>query len=200
MKKGSLELSVNAIVIFVLAFAMLGVGLYIVNIVRETVAPEIYGAPNLNQLKNPPSTETPITIPQDVTLKKGKEAKLEIAYYNKESRVANDAKIGISNCISPDNVEIAFDKAVGSEDTNPVMVISPRGDIGSSEAGLYKIKLVDNSKKTDEKYKLTTGAYTCTLIAYNGGDSAYEDGWGDFPQGEENNPYEKVQFWLNVVS
>jgi len=171
-----------------------------VNIVRETVGFEIRAAPDLNQLKNPPSAENPITISQEVTLKKGKEVKLGIAYYNKESRVANDAKIGISSCISPDNVEIPFEKAVGSEDINPVMVISPRGDVGSSEAGLYKIKLVDNSKKTDEKYKLTTGAYTCTLIVYNGGDSAYEDGWGEFPQGEDNNPYEKVQFWLNVVS
>lgn len=200
MKKGSLELSVNAIVIFVLAFAMLGVGLYIVNLVRENVGPEIIDATHLNQLKNPPSAENSITIPQEVTLKKGDEAKQEIAYYNKEARIANNAKIGISSCITPDNTEIMFEKSEGSDDTNPLMVISPKGNVGSSEAGVYKIKIVDNSKKTDEKYKLTTGTYVCTLIVYNGGDGAYEDGWGEFPQGEDNNPYEKKQFYLKVVS
>ena len=84
-KNASLNLSVNAIVVFVLAFSMLGVGLYVTNLIRENVGSGIISVVNIQDLKSPPSPEDPITISREVSLKKGKETKLDLGYYNKET-------------------------------------------------------------------------------------------------------------------
>ena len=51
-KKGSLELSVNAIVVFVLAFAMLSVGFFLVNMIRgqlQDVVPQVFKLENFQR-------------------------------------------------------------------------------------------------------------------------------------------------------
>jgi hypothetical protein len=197
-KNASLNLSVNAIVVFVLAFSMLGVGLYVTNLIRENVGSGITSVVNIQDLKSPPSPEDPITISREVTLKKGKEIKLDIGYYNKETREAQDAKIGISECIDPLGNTIEFEKQVG-ETLNPILVVSPKGNVGASEGKGYKVKLVDNS---NDEYALNTGSYVCTMITYaeDGAPSEYQDSWGEFPIEGSGNPYEEKQFFLNVVS
>jgi hypothetical protein len=199
-KRASLELSVNAIVIFVLAFSMLGVGLYVTNLIRENVGSGITSVVNIQDLKSPPSAEDPITISREVTLKKGKEIKLDIGYYNKETREAANAKIGISQCISPDGTDIPFEKQAGAETTNSILVVSPTANVGASEGKGYKIKLADNSDNADDDFKLITGSYVCTMIVYDSVGGSYNDGWGEFPTEGNGNPYEEKQFFLNVVS
>ncbi len=200
-KRASLELSVNAIVIFVLAFSMLGVGLYVTNLIRENVGSGITSVVNIQDLKSPPSAEDPITISREVTLKKGKEIKLDIGYYNKETQQAKNAKIGISQCISPTGVDITFEKQEGAESVNPVLVVSPTASVGASEGKGYKLKLVDNSGNVDDdEKKLITGSYVCTMVVYDAVGGTYPDGWGEFPTEGNSNAYEEKQFFLNVVS
>jgi len=82
-KRGSLSLSVNAIVVFILAFAMLGVGLFFINTIREKLVQGATGVFDINQLKNPPTSDRPIVISNEVAVKKSKTVKLEIGFYNK---------------------------------------------------------------------------------------------------------------------
>ncbi|MBT4540712.1 hypothetical protein HOC35_04315 [Candidatus Woesearchaeota archaeon] len=186
-KNASLNLSVNAIVVFVLAFSMLGVGLYVTNLIRENVGSGITSVVNIQDLKSPPSAEDPITVSREVTLKKGKEIKLDIGYYNKETIAATHARIGISSCITPTGEELEGMENGGSgEDT--LLVVSPFASmVGASEGKGYKIKIADQS----EAGILPTGAYVCTMIVF--------DPEGD-DKGSIDNPYEEKQFFLNIVS
>jgi len=182
-KKASLNLSVNAIVVFVLAFAMLGVGLYVTNLIRESVGGGVMEVVNLQDLKNPPSAEDPITISREVTLKKGKEIKLDIGYYNKNGQMAEGAQLGISECIDPMGSSVPF---TGDLNNDLLLVVSPRSNVGASEGKGFKIRIVDNDNG------LVTGTYVCTMFAYS---QDITSGWGSF-----DDPYESKQFFLNVVS
>lgn len=188
-KKADLSLSVNAIVVFVLAFSMLGVGLYVTNLIRENVGSGITSVVNIQDLKSPPSAEDPITISREVTLKKGKEIKLDIGYYNKNTEEATDARLGISSCISPSGEELALETGGADKTTDYLLFVSPKATIGASEGKGYKVKIVDNSKETGTD--LITGSYVCTMVAFNPDSTDV---------GSLDNPYEEKQFFLNVVS
>ncbi|MFH1439973.1 MAG: hypothetical protein ABIG89_05370 [Candidatus Woesearchaeota archaeon] len=188
-KNASLNLSVNAIVVFVLAFSMLGVGLYVTNLIRENVGSGITSVVNIQDLKSPPSAEDPITVSREITLKKGKEIKIDIGYYNKNTEEATNAKIGIGDCIKPDGEQLILEGGGTSDDA--LLVVSPFAkSVGASEGKGYKVKIVDNSKNTGDP--LTTGSYVCTMIVF---DPALGTGWGSYDE-----PYESKQFFLNLVS
>lgn len=186
-KKADLSLSVNAIVVFVLAFSMLGVGLYVTNLIRENVGSGITSVVNIQDLKSPPSAEDPITISREVTLKKGKEIKLDIGYYNKNTEEAKNVKMGISDCITPNGESLGM--VEGGLGADPLLVVSPvASSVGASEGKGYKIKIVDKS----DAGILSTGSYVCTMIAF---DPELTSDWGSI-----EDPYEEKQFFLNVVS
>ena len=188
-KNASLNLSVNAIVVFVLAFSMLGVGLYVTNLIRTHVGEGIGSVVNIQDLKSPPSPEDPITVSREVTLKKGKEIKLDIGYYNKNTDEASNARVGISNCIKPDGEELMLPEGGTSNDA--LLIVSPSAkSVGASEGKGYKVKVVDNSKDIGEP--LTTGSYVCTMMVF---DPALSSDWGSY-----DDPYEEKQFFLNIVS
>jgi hypothetical protein len=186
-KNASLNLSVNAIVVFVLAFSMLGVGLYVTNLIRENVGSGITSVVNIQDLKSPPSAEDPITVSREVTLKKGKEIKLDIGYYNKNTESASHARIGLSSCITPDGNDLeGMEYGGAGEDT--LLVVSPFAtEVGASEGKGFKIKITDKSSGG----VLPTGSYVCTMVVFD--PEASE--WGSL-----EDPYEEKQFFLNVVS
>lgn len=82
--RGSLSLSVNAIVVFILAFAMLGVGLFFVNKVRGSIDIDPNSFLPANQLKNPPSSDDPLTIDNEIKMKPSEEKRLTLGFYARE--------------------------------------------------------------------------------------------------------------------
>src|SRR3989344_475292 len=86
--KGDLSLSVNAIVVFVLAFAMLGVGLFVTNLLRESIGDVVPTVIQPDQIGTPPDTLTPVvfsTSGDKITLEYAKDARLRMGIYNKFS-------------------------------------------------------------------------------------------------------------------
>ena len=82
-KKGSLELSVNAIVILILAITMLGLGLGFMKGMFGKVSQNVDTAIGQNQLTNPPSATNPFTLSSNqISLNRGGTQTITLAYYN----------------------------------------------------------------------------------------------------------------------
>jgi hypothetical protein len=153
-KKGDLSLSVNAIVIFVLAFAMLGVGLFISNMVKDRAGSSIDSAfGSLGNLEQKPDATNTITLTNDISIKQGGKLTLNAGFYNKEKDSVEGATMMISNCIDETNEKV-------SEDKLPT-VSSSSGKIGPGEAKSFN--LIINLKGTP----FVPGTYTCTLDVFN---------------------------------
>jgi hypothetical protein len=147
-KKGDLSLSVNAIVIFVLAFAMLGVGLFISNMVKERAGTSIDMAfGSLGSLEQKPDATTTVTFPEQVSIKQDSKTNKLAGFYNKKSDSVQAATIMITQCIFEDN----------SDMSNLPSVSSSSGNVEPGDAKAFN--LVINLKET----LYETGTYTCTL-------------------------------------
>jgi hypothetical protein len=161
-KKGDLSLSVNAIVIFVLAFAMLGVGLFISNMVKDRAGSSIDSAfGSLGNLEQKPDATNTITLTNDISIKQGGLLKLNAGFYNKQAGKLLAAKMVIDQCIDEENIAM----------TGVPTVSSSSGDI---EAGTAKaFNLIINLGPVKNMYEPKT--YTCTLMVCNAGNCADED-------------------------
>tara|TARA_Y100000310_G_scaffold338331_1_gene427666 strand:+ start:539 stop:1153 length:615 start_codon:yes stop_codon:yes gene_type:complete len=86
-KKASLNLSMNAIVVLILAITMLGLGLTFMRGLFQQATERVTEAVSSQELTNPPTRDTPLTIaPGEVTLRKSEKAKkLLLAFMNVES-------------------------------------------------------------------------------------------------------------------
>lgn len=158
-KKGSLELSANAIVIFVLAFVMLGVGLFITNLLKERAAEAIEGSfGSLEGLKQQPDAINTITVPDTISIKRGSKLKLEVGFYNKRNADISSARMKITQCIDED--EIIYD---GSSVETPLpAVTSSVGTVPASSGESFKLDI----KLKDTGYP--PGTYICTLSVLSG--------------------------------
>lgn len=81
-KRGSLELSANAIVILIIAITILGLGLGFVRNLFGSLAEKIgLEAENID-FSEPPTALRPITMVKNMELAKGKQVKLKIGFFN----------------------------------------------------------------------------------------------------------------------
>ncbi|MBN2458494.1 hypothetical protein JXB31_05175 [Candidatus Woesearchaeota archaeon] len=179
-KKASLSLSVNAIVVFVLAFAMLGVGLFFTNMLREKIS----GAGDImdpEDLQVKPTSDRPLTIPTQVDVKKNKDKTISIGYFNRNNEGAIDAKIGILDCLDTDGL---------STDPNTPEIVSTAQDVSASELAVYNVII----KGTN----LDTGTYVCTIAAYYGSDNINDP--TNLDRNDKGQVYESQEFFLNVGS
>ena len=87
-KKGSLELSVNAIVILVMAIAILGLGLAFIRGALSKGQAQVFKAIDNAQLENPASADTPATVDKNVQVKNDGTAQVSLGFYNKETATA----------------------------------------------------------------------------------------------------------------
>src|SRR3989338_5413932 len=71
MKKGSLQLSINMIIIIILAIVLLGLSLSFMKDFMGRGAEQFIGAIDLAKLKNPATVISPITAPSSVNIKAG---------------------------------------------------------------------------------------------------------------------------------
>ena len=83
-KKGSSNLSIQAIVIIVIAFVVLGLALTFVRLGFDKSTKQLVGVIDDNELKTPATFENPITM-TELSIKRNSAVDLEVAYYNKDS-------------------------------------------------------------------------------------------------------------------
>jgi hypothetical protein len=141
LKKKAFTLSINMLVILILAFAMLAVGLIFINKIRTIEVPEV---PQKCEIY-PPSSDAPICINRNIDLKKGSEVSIPISFYNDESEDISSEVIPKITCSkSVDDAEIDLKTtAAGSS-------------IATGDVGEYKL-IVKVEKTT------AAGMYPCTL-------------------------------------
>ncbi|MBC8501401.1 MAG: hypothetical protein ISS25_04800 [Nanoarchaeota archaeon] len=81
-KRGSLNLSIQAIVILVMAMAVLGLGLGFIRTLMGQGQSQFEEAIANAKLKNPATADQPITVSQIIKVKKGKTTTFEVGVYN----------------------------------------------------------------------------------------------------------------------
>ncbi len=158
-KKGDLSLSVNAIVVFVLAFSMLGVGLFVVNLIKDKVSTGIGVIDPSKDLKQPPSSENPLTLDDEINIKKDKLLTQNIGFYNKADTTINNVVVTITGCVDTDPKASSSDVSEADLPSVHAPILS-KVESGNS-AGL-KISL---------QTSLKTGTYICTLVIKGTDDS-----------------------------
>ena len=187
-KNAALNLSVEAIIIFVLAFAMLGVGLFITDLLREGAGEGIEKAlGSLDDIEKKPTSVDPITgiTDEGFNLPFNKVAKLSLGFYNKGNTPAIGAKVLIHYCMSGENgVVVSGDLA--DPTTHPVQAFGISADVGQSEAVVFKLSLQNNDAA------LAGGLYFCKLSVVES-----DEATGSI---NADNVYEQKQVAINVVS
>src|SRR3990167_5324776 len=98
-KKGSLELSITAIVVIVIAFVVLGLGLSLTRTIFKGAEQKLPEAFAVTQLEAEPTSENPITVQQTVEIDRGKQKTLNIGFYNSKNGKVDNAQFNINNCI-----------------------------------------------------------------------------------------------------
>ena len=87
-KKGSLNLSMNAIVVLILAITMLGLGLTFMRGLFKQATERVTEAVSAQELVNPPTVDSPLTAaPGDLTMRTKDVGKIIVAYLSQYSGV-----------------------------------------------------------------------------------------------------------------
>ncbi|MBS3142697.1 hypothetical protein J4464_04910 [Candidatus Woesearchaeota archaeon] len=130
-KKADLNLSIQAIVIIILAITLLGLGLTFMRQFIGRGSESLSGILEGVQLENPATSNTPITVKRDITVQTGKTEELLVGFYCSSSAECINAKPGITQCVDKTNTLV----------TNPnpaTILIAPQVKVGSHESIGYK--------------------------------------------------------------
>jgi len=159
MKRGSLNLSVNAIVVFVLAFALLSVGLGFTYMFRERGEAGLASLLNFEDLKEPPSSDKPLTIDREVNIRRGSSLQLDIGYYNSDSGPHNAVQLLIEQCFTETGTETSTKPTIASvpqqvdaSEGVGFRVIMKADDMPGGQTYICKLKAEDSTDgKLEEK-------------------------------------------------
>lgn len=155
-RKGSLELSVNAIVILVMAIAILGLGLAFIRGALQKGQAQVFKAIDNAELENPATADKPVTVDRNVQVKVGSTAQVRLGYYNSGSEPV-DATPSLTSCYSSTNptnsIVTQFTLSSGSQSVGAGKAVGFQGLLGTVAATT-----------------LVQGAYVCTVEI--GGESA----------------------------
>ncbi|MEA3430382.1 MAG: hypothetical protein U9R08_03860 [Nanoarchaeota archaeon] len=161
-KRGSLNLSVNAIVVMVIAFVVMGLALTFTQIIFKGGREKLEEAISVPEFGREATAENPITIPDTVNIQVGKSDKLKFQYYNKMSDSATNVTMAIVSCQNSET-GASLNEFVMSGDTPtdkrelPTMVSPIAINVGPSQ--VYEFKTVLSANKAP------AALYICTLVA-----------------------------------
>ena len=175
-KRGSLDLSITAIVVIVIAFVVLGLGLSLTKTIFKGAQDKLPEAFAVTQLESEPTSENPITIAQTVEISRTDAKTMSIGFYNRGENTAVGATFLIQSCLKKDQTAVEADELPS--------IASISQNVPPSSAQGYSIILTENG--------LTAGTYICTItVACVSGSSGCD---ASAP------PYEQKQFFLKVIA
>jgi len=131
-KRGSLELSTNAIVVIVLAFVMLGLGLSIIRTLGNNTSDAIPKALGLADLDQKPTADAPLTIPDTLKIQAGgTPTNIKIGYYNADGSDHQGVNFIFRKCLDPSAANSA------EIDQNLPTVTTLSQDVSASKAAAF---------------------------------------------------------------
>lgn len=146
-KKAAVGLSINAIVVIVIAFVVLGLGLTLTRTIFKAAESKVPEAISLTDLESKPTSENPLTLQNQIEIKRNSEKTLNIGYYNKDIQSHNDVSVEILDCVS----------GAGHSGNLTPELLGIDQDVGPSESKAYKVILQENG--------LPSGRYICEVAA-----------------------------------
>ncbi len=177
-KRAALNLSVEAIIVFVLAFAMLGVGIFVTDQLREIGTQGVETSQDiLASIEESPTAEKPLVgiKKSGLNLPANEQLEVSIGYYNSMSNGAAGATIIIDDCKSSSTGEVFSSSTEGY----PVNVVASSEDVPPSTATGFLAVIRNNQLVSGE-------TYICKLKVVDEGNPTTE--------------YESLTFFLNVIS
>jgi hypothetical protein len=100
-RKGDLSLSMNAIVILILAITLLGLGLTFMRGLFKTMETKVNEAVSAQELVNPPTNDNQFTVaPAEITLKTGQPGKTILAFLNTDPATSVSCGLAMSTGVS----------------------------------------------------------------------------------------------------
>ncbi len=200
-KKASLSLSVNAIVVLILAITMLGLGLTFIRSMFGSASGKLGEVITGAKLENPATADNPVTMPAELTIRRGDTKQVEISFYNTRTNTVQKADFDITECKDSDGNEMGITTTIADTDpdtdgdqpgtsTTPELptITAPQQDAPPSKAIGYKA-IIKIEKGVD------TGNFICSLdVNENGATAPYACG------DDADEICETKQFFLNVVS
>lgn len=150
-KKGSLALSINAIVVVVIAFVVLGLALTLTRTIFKEAGAKIPEAIAVTALEAEPTGENPITVPETIEIKRSKTKSLSIGYYNGDPDTHIATTLDVLDCVSSDPTVTV------ETDTMPTITAISQ-DVGPSESKGYKVILTENGLFGGKLYVCTIAA------------------------------------------
>ncbi len=187
-KKGDLALSVNAIVIVVISFVVLGLALTLTRNIFKIGTERVGAVIPLTELEAQPTPENTITISDTTSITKGGTLTLSVGYYNKNNDAAEEATFSIVQCQDERGLIVEID--------NQPKIRSPAQKVPQSDKRGFKIILVDSGR-------LQTGFYICTAAVHHksllGDQSGISDKLPDVGK-TGNKVYDSKQFFYKVTA
>lgn len=97
-KKGALNLSINAIVVLIVAIVFLGLALSFTRGFLKKTSSKLESGIDTIDLTTPPSSENPITFDDKLEIKIGKTKTFKIGFYNDDTQTAFNASPKFLKC------------------------------------------------------------------------------------------------------
>jgi len=145
-KKGDLSLSVNTIVIIVLAITLLGLGLTFIQTLVGGAADKLGGFIDDVDLTEKPTSSNALVVPRELEVKLNSNKNVNIGFYNKGPASVTKVRPKLGECIT-----VSDETAEGT-----ITLVSPKKDsVAPSESQGYKAVLTIED--------VPEGNYICTL-------------------------------------
>ncbi|MEM4337012.1 MAG: hypothetical protein QXG86_03340 [Candidatus Woesearchaeota archaeon] len=106
-KKGGMELSINAIVILIIAMVVLGIGILFIRGLFAKSAEKLTTAISAQELKNPATPDQPIVADREVIISRTNPTKtIIISVFNAGTQTAQGVTINMSDCVTSGTTEL----------------------------------------------------------------------------------------------
>lgn len=149
-KRGALELSMNAIVIIVVAFVTLAAILGIGKVIFGKTTDIVPGVIDSSVLDTQPTANNPIVIPRELIITSGQTKLINIGLYNSGTGSVSDVKISVESCVNSSGIEI-------NSATPAPSISAPTVDISSGNS--VAISAIASAPGVDK------GVYSCNFKA-----------------------------------
>ena len=178
-KKGGMELSINAIVILIIAMVVLGIGILFIRGMFAKAQTTTFKALTSQETTNPASADRPLVADREVTISTtSPTATLAISVYNTGTSSINDLSISVDKCIATEDIVISgqtapndVTSAISFTQITGASVPSNQFSSFSTVIGMKKVSQYTRDGNTyTNDYPFRPGdAITCTIKATGGG-------------------------------